>query len=190
MNGIFFGGLFWGILILLIGLSIVLKYAFHIEIPLVRVFLGIIVILIGLRLIIGNTRKSGIIPRTHTRNVNITGNCDVVFSSATIDLSNLKEGQQLPAEISVVFGNAVVVIPDTINLEVMSTTVFGTTILPDRTYAGFGEDRYFIKNDPMGKSHRIQVTTVFGKLVFETTPTHSSTNDKASGDTSPTDNSF
>ncbi len=190
MSGLFFGGLFWGILILLIGLSIVLKYAFHIEIPLVRIFLGIIIILIGLRLIIGQTVKTGITHTEGKKYFHLSGNSDVIFSSATIDLTRIKEGQKLPAEISVVFGSAVVIIPDSINLEVFSTTVFGTTVLPDRSYAGFGEDRYLIKNDPGGTNHRIQVTTVFGKLMFETTQSSDQATESSSHNQSTPSNNY
>lgn len=190
MNGIFFGGLFWGILISLIGISIVLKYAFHIEFPFVRIFFGIIIILIGFRLILGHTGKSYSKTRTYAKNQILAANNDVVFSSATIDLSSIEEEKQLPSEISVVFGSAVVIIPDTLNLEVFSTTVFGTTMLPDRTYAGFGEDRYLIQNIPDVKVHRIQVTTVFGKLVFKRNQKSTDNKKDFSSDSSSTENSF
>ena len=170
MNGLIFGGLFWGILISLIGLSIVLKYAFHIQLPLVRVFFGIIIILIGLKIIVGQASRHQAKSHNYSTIYHYSRDYDVVFSSTTIDLSKYESGQKIPGEISVVFGSAVVIVPDTMNLEVSSTTVFGTTIMPDRSYAGFGEDRYMIKNNPDAPVNRMETTTVFGKLVFEIVP--------------------
>ena len=170
MSGLFFGGLFWGILISLIGLSIVLKYAFNIDLHLIRVFFGIVIILLGLKIITGYNFKHNI--KIH-RNINYyhgSKECTIVFSNGTIDLSKNADEQKTPREITVVFGNALVIVPDTMNLEITSTTVFGSTILPDRSYAGFGEDTYSIVNNPGAKIYKIETTTVFGKLEFEIIP--------------------
>ncbi|MDD2331344.1 MAG: hypothetical protein PHI68_01685, partial [Candidatus Cloacimonetes bacterium] len=49
---IFFGNMFWGILIILLGLSLILK-DFNINIPLFKIFFGLIIILFGIKLLIG-----------------------------------------------------------------------------------------------------------------------------------------
>jgi predicted membrane protein len=171
MNGLFFGGLFWGILISLIGLSIILKYAFNIDLHMIRLFFGIIIVLLGLRIVIGQTGNHHSATIKTQGYHHYDGECNVVFSSRTIDLTRIPENGKLPGEISVVFGSATVILPDSMNLEVSSTTVFGTTILPDRSYAGFGEDRYTIRNNPTAPLQKIETNTVFGKLVFEVVPT-------------------
>lgn len=169
MSGLFFGSLFWGILISLLGLSIILKHAFNIDLHLLRLFFGIVIILLGLKIIVGQTSKHPVKLKVNGYH-NYSQEYNVVFSSRTIDLTNLPDKADFPGEITVVFGNANVIIPDSINLEVSSTTVFGTTILPDRSYAGFGEDRYVINNNPDAPVHRLETNTVFGKLVFEIIP--------------------
>ncbi|MBP8704672.1 MAG: hypothetical protein KBI19_01620, partial [Candidatus Cloacimonas sp.] len=47
-----FGNIFWGLLIILLGLSIFLK-GFNLHIPLVRVFIAIIIIMFGIKLLFG-----------------------------------------------------------------------------------------------------------------------------------------
>ncbi|MFO7660500.1 MAG: hypothetical protein R6V77_06275 [Candidatus Cloacimonadaceae bacterium] len=170
MSGLLFGSLFWGILIILIGISIVLKHAFNINFPIIRLFLGVIIILLGFKLIVGSSSKSYVRNRKHVSSYYSSKEFDVIFGSRTLDLTKLSDPGNLPGEISVVFGNALVIIPDNINLEVFSTTVFGSTILPDRSYAGFGEDRYVINNNPEGTLHRLETNTVFGRLEFEIAP--------------------
>lgn len=184
MSGLFFGSLFWGILISLIGLSIVLRHAFNIQFPLIRLFLGIIIILIGLRLVMGSSGKQHAKQRRYVSSYYNSKEFDVIFSNRTIDFSKYADVDSIPGEITVVFGNAVVIVPDSLNLEVSSTTVFGSTILPDRSYAGFGEDRYVINNNPGAPVHRIETTTVFGKLEFEIVP--SKTKSEAEPDTTGT----
>jgi len=190
MSGLLFGSLFWGILIALIGLSIILKHAFHVQFPLIRLFLGIIIILIGLRVIVGSSGKHTVRSRKYVSSYYSSKDFDVIFSNRTIDFTKYSDIEKLPNEITVVFGNALVIVPDTINLEVTSTTVFGSTILPDRSYAGFGEDRYVINNNPQAPLHKIETTTVFGRLEFELLTVSDKT--KAEPDTTQTktDTSF
>jgi predicted membrane protein len=167
MNGLFFGGLFWGILISLFGLSIVLKYAFNINIPFGRIFFGVIIILFGLRLIIG---QSGFIKTRHNKALNYNKNSKeitVLFSNGVVDLSKFVNSKNFPSEISVIFGSATVIVPDSINLEITSNTVFGSTILPDRSYAGFGEDVFVMNTEQGAPIYQIETNTVFGKLEFE-----------------------
>lgn len=170
MSGLFFGGLFWGILISLIGLSIILKYAFNIDLHIIRIFFGIIIILFGLKLIIGHQARHQVKNRKYVNYYHSSKDYEIIFSSGTIDLTKFNENQKIPGEVTVVFGNCVIIVPDSMNLEVSSTTVFGSTVLPDRSYAGFGEDTYLINNNPGAPVHKIETTTVFGKLLFEIIP--------------------
>jgi predicted membrane protein len=188
MHGLFFGGLFWGILISLFGLSIVLRYALNINLPFGRIFFGIIIILLGLRLILGHSSSN---KYRQPKNLNYhygSREITVLFSNGVIDLSKYAANQKMPKEISVVFGNATVIVPDTLNLEIASSTVFGTTILPDRSYAGFGEDEFIMNQHPDSPVYKIDTNTVFGKLEFEIVKTKPSQTEKA--DSAKVDNNF
>ncbi len=165
MNGLFFGSLFWGILIILIGLSIVFKHAFNFSFPMIKIFIGIIIVLFGFRLIFGpwvRTRPSG---TGHTGILQGAGKHEIVFNSRMIDLTRFFQGDSKTSEITVVFGNAIVHVPDSINLDITATTVFGSSIMPDRSFSGFGENKYLLRNNPPSSvTHKIMTNTVFGKL--------------------------
>lgn len=184
MHGLFFGGLFWGLLISLIGLSIVLKHGFNIDLHLVRIFIGLIIILFGIKLIVGYNSKTYVNTIKSKVHFNNGKEHDILFSNGTIDLTQYQDISKYPKEINVIFGNGVVLIPDNINLEVTSTTVFGSTIMPNRSYAGFGEDVYSINNKPDAPSVKIVTATVFGKLVMEVVPS------KAAADSTKKEDSF
>jgi predicted membrane protein len=169
MSGLLFGGLFWGILIIVIGISIVMKHAFNIDFHLVRIFFGIIIILFGVKMITGWGGK----PHSKGKDIGIVrindnnGDYDVVFSDTTLDLTNEILNNNVPKEINVVFGSARILVPDSINLDISTTTVFGYTELPNRSNAGFGGGHYKIGSDNQKPTYRIETNTIFGSLIFE-----------------------
>jgi predicted membrane protein len=188
MNGLFFGGLFWGILISLIGLSMILRYALNIHFPIVRLFLGIIIILFGLKLIVGHSGRHTFKRHGEVYYRNNSSEITILFSNGTVDFSRYMDSQKFPKEIAVIFGSATILVPDSLNLDINSTTVFGSTRLPDRSYAGFGEDNFSMNNKPGSPVHMLETSTIFGKLDFEVV--HSESNINEPKDSTKTENNF
>lgn len=161
---IFFGSLFWGILIVLFGLSLILK-EFGVHFPLAKIFIAVIIILFGVKLLIGGSskvRKSGI---THKR---VSGNeieYATVFASQDYDLTNLKQDSK-PLEITVVFGSGRVFLPADLAYEITPTTVFGATILPNNSYVGFGSDAKRYGESTSLEPVFIEANCIFGRLEF------------------------
>ncbi|GAB1365570.1 hypothetical protein MASR1M36_04410 [Candidatus Cloacimonadaceae bacterium] len=156
-----FGNFFWGILVILLGLSIFLK-GFNIHLPLVKVFIAIIIIMFGVKLLIGGKPSVKISKRNyrHDSSVFYTGQSreyTMVFASGTIDLSDLPEDSK-DFEITVVFGSALVILPDDLNFRISPTSVFGSTVLPQH------------KHSPDGKVVEIESTAVFGRLEYDFRP--------------------
>lgn len=186
MHGLLFGSLFWGILISLIGLSIILKYVLNIDIPLARIFFGVILILLGMRIVFGHSDRHSV--RHHNRVNQYFGSSEtnIIFSSGLIDLTKYNDDKKIPKEINVVFGNAIVLVPDSMNLEINTTTVFGSTILPSHAYNGFAEDSFTLKGTSDAPAKRIEANAVFGRLVFDVVPSNQS-NAKTKPDTTGTE---
>lgn len=173
MGGLFFGGLFWGVLISLFGLSMVFKYAFNINLPLVRIFFGIVIILFGIKLIIGFSSKHNSKSFYKINQFRDSKEFNVLFSDGVLDLTSFPDVSKMPKEISVIFGNATVIVPDIINFEIKSTTVFGSTIIPKRSFGGFGEDVYVINNAEDAPIYTLTTNTFFGRLEFKIKTTNS-----------------
>jgi len=158
---ILFGNMFWGILIILLGLSIFLK-GFNINLPLVKVFIAIVIIMFGVKLLIGSkpriTNRSYRYKHGSTMIYNSkSSEYTMVFASGTIDLSDLPE-ETKDFEITVVFGSASVLLPDDLNFRISPTSVFGSTVLPPQ------------KRDATGKEIEIESTAVFGRLEYQFVP--------------------
>jgi hypothetical protein len=166
---IFFGSLFWGILLILWGLSLILK-SFQINMPLVKVFVAIIIILFGIKLLIGGNSRVIKTKSHHSSGSSYykggsQGEYTMVFSGGTIDLMDLKADAK-DLEINVVFGSAVVLLPSDLSFDIHPTTVFGGTVLPERSQYGIGESTYSLNSAQENAPINIESSCVFGRLEY------------------------
>ncbi len=158
---IFFGNLFWGVLLILIGASIILK-GLNINFPIVKTFIAIIIILFGIKILIGtHSSKRNKNDRHHS--VIYSSNASeytTIFSSNVTDLSDLDDSAK-DMDITVVFGSSLVRLPNNIDFDIEPTAVFGTVNLPARKNTSKQHDA----NSPSRKVV-IDATAVFGRLDF------------------------
>jgi predicted membrane protein len=170
--GIFFGNLFWGILIILLGISVLLR-GFNINLPIMKVFFAIIIIMFGVRLLIGGGK-----PRIHhsgnrigKSNIGLYSSDDqeytMVFASGDIDLSNLQAGAK-DMEVTVVFGSARVILPSDLRFNIQTTAVLGGIVLPKTGHFGFSDNNTTLNPESATLPIRIEATSVFGRLEFIT----------------------
>jgi hypothetical protein len=156
---LFFGNMFWGILLVLWGASLILR-TFNINMPLAKIFFAVVIILFGLQLLFGtkfsffsggrSSRHGSSMIRT-----NSSGEYTFVFSGGTIDLTDIDPDSK-DLEITVVFGSADVLLPKHLNFDIEPTSVFGSTDLPKRSEASALGER------PI----RIESTAVFGRIQY------------------------
>lgn len=166
--GIFFGNLFWGILLVLWGISMILR-GFGISLPLAKVFFAVIIILFGIKLLVGGSwkMKTGGI---HSRSVKGDKiEYTTLFASQNIDLKHVRPGDK-PIEVTVVFGSAYVELPADVVFEVEPTTVFGSMITPRQSHFGFGDNRQVFNEGSSGEKVFIEANSIFGRLEFVVKP--------------------
>jgi predicted membrane protein len=168
--GCFCGGMFWGIIIIIIGLVVIINVIFGTKIPIIPLLFGLFLIYIGIRVLTGvsfhRTTRSAIFEEKKIEAVSPSGKYDVIFGKSVIDLSNaqLKEGIS-KVEINTVFGSAVIKINPTMPVKIRATSAFGRARMPDGTMVGFGE--YTYKSDTLKKTDSqnylyIELHVVFG----------------------------
>jgi len=146
--GFFFTEVFWGSLLVLLGISMIIKTIFGIDIPVVRTILAILLIYTGISIIanIGSKHKQKqsivfseqvIIPE------NINNYYSVMFGKSTIDLTHIQTiDELLQIKIDVAFGQALVKISRSIPTEIASTVTFGNAFFPDNTSISSGKYTY------------------------------------------------
>jgi len=166
--GLFFGNLFWGILLVLWGISLVLR-SFGVSLPLARIFFAAIIILFGVRLLMGGSWKarSGGINTRSVKGDKIE--YTTLFASQNIDLKQIRPGHK-PIEVTVVFGSAYVELPADVAFEVEPTTVFGSLITPRQSHFGFSDDREIFNAASGGEKVFIEANAIFGRLEFVVKP--------------------
>lgn len=170
---LFFGNFFWGILIILFGISLILK-GFGINIPLVRVFFAIVIIMFGIKMLAGGKSHAKHRERSYSKGNSMIYSSNrqeytMVFSSGTIDLSDLPADAK-DLEITVVFGSATVLLPSDLRFDINNTSVFGATILPQKNQYGIGEGRQTLNPDSPNRKIVIESNAVFGRLEYQIVP--------------------
>lgn len=176
--GFLFGGVFWGLIIVLFGLSILMREVFHVHFPLVRIFIGLMFIYFGIRIISGGYwRYSG---RYTGRNSAVFGNANmqyesgvsdysIVFGNGVIDLTSINTvtGKQR-IDADVVFGNGTIRLNDSTPAKVEVNAAFGSAITPDRTINALGKSYYTTPSYREGAPYLyVKADVVFGRLVVE-----------------------
>jgi hypothetical protein len=162
--------LFLGLLVMLIGISIVLEAIFHIHLPFIRLALGLFFIYLGIRFLTGGRwrdgelRVSGVLrDDSYTPSGGDHVKHDVIFGRSVVDLTRLAhDGGEVRAEINTIFGATVVKIDPSVPLEIEVSSAFGDARLPDQSVTAIGNMRYRPAGQKDPPRLRVRLNVVFG----------------------------
>lgn len=165
-------GMFWGVVVILFGLSMLINAIFHVDIPFFRILFGLIVIYWGFCLITGNSCKwrTGRGTAVFTESTVAANETDrefsVVFGKNTVDLTTLKlADKNTRVETNTVFGDTILIVDPSIPTRIMVSTAFAHATLPNGNENSFGEMQYTTKEYKEGaNSLHIEANVVFGNL--------------------------
>jgi predicted membrane protein len=165
---------FWGVIILLIGLSIILRELFHINIPFLRIVFGVILIYWGIRIISGGfgrswNRNSAVFSEAKMKYDDRQREYNIIFGNGVVDLFKMEEpAENKKVEMNVVFGNGSLILNDSIPVKVKMQAAFGSVQAPNKSANGFGETVFttssFNENAPYTL---VDASAVFGKIEIE-----------------------
>lgn len=169
-----FTHIFWGLLLIIIGISAILK-SFNINIPLVRVIFAFLFIFLGISILVGydsgiNNGNNIIIFSDNSYKVtSIEKNeYNIIFGKSIIDLSNVQLNNNEKITINVIFGSGEILLnPDT-RVSIKANSAFGNTDMPNNSNITFGELNY--QSNINNEKHEdrpvifIETNTVFASL--------------------------
>jgi hypothetical protein len=170
--------IFWGIILILIGLSLILKVVFHVDFPFFKFLFAFFLIYLGIRVFIGKDFRlfsdagdeQTIIfsQRTITR-VENGKEYNVIFGNGIFDLRNFQDSTDEKTEIKLntIFGSSEVLINDSVSLEIKAHTVFAGSKMPDGNTTAFGESGYSNRGNSLPTNLRIESNTVFGGFLVK-----------------------
>lgn len=165
-------GIFWGIVFLIFGATIILKALFNINIPLFRLFIAFVFIWIGIRILIGGpvfkSSKGGVIfgeaRIDASENKNFKDELNTIFGKSIIDLTKNSVNDDT-IKINVIFGHSKIKLNKDLPALVKLDSAFAGAKLPDETVTSFGNYVYKTKSYETDKPYlKVKVDVVFGAV--------------------------
>lgn len=170
--------IFWGILLVLIGLSLIIKVAFHLDLPVFRIFIAFFLIYLGIKLFFGkefrlyNRDENGnniLFGERIIHNIKNGSEYNFIFGRGILDLRkmNVSDNQDISIKLNTVFAGSEIILNDSVNLMIHSNSAFGGVKMPDGSTSAFGSMTY--TNDTLSGRPviRIETNTVFGETRFK-----------------------
>lgn len=159
-------GVFWGILLVIIGLSIILKIIFGISV--FRIIFALFLIFIGIVILTGkaNIFHQQIESKTQTLPQG-NNEYNVIFGKNRFDFRDYKfeNKKKVKIQVNTVFGECEILISKNIPVHIKIDAAFATATFPDNNSVVFGTSHY---TSPSYKDseHKliIECAVVFGKL--------------------------
>ncbi len=167
-------GLFWGIVLILFGLSIVIRIVFNIDVPVFKLLVAFFFIWLGLRIMMGDrgffhfktTRNDVIFNENSFKEFNNENKeYNVIFGKAIYDFRNTEIKEKKKIHLSAVFGGAEIKLKRGTAYRIVTESVFGGIKLPNGNTSVFGTSKYQSDNFNADLPHLfIKVEVVFGGI--------------------------
>jgi predicted membrane protein len=168
--------IFWGVLLIVIGLSLVIKIVFNIDFPIFKIIFAFIFIYIGLKILLGHSFRPFQEKKTDTEvifgessfdNVEHGKEYNVIFSKGNFDLRNIPLNETGPTKIKIntVFGGARVIIDKNKPIRIKADAVFSGAQMPNGNSTAFGSTVYSSDSLDFSKPYLdVKADVVFGGL--------------------------
>jgi hypothetical protein len=173
MNFIF-TGIFWSVVLILLGIGIIINVTLKTHIPFFRIFMALLLVYIGLSLLLGrpwqyqrNVRWHGH-EHAHEKAVlsGDSGKYDVVFGSSEIDLTKIElKEKSITQEIDIAFGSGRIMIDPQMPIRIEVNSAFADAKLPSGSNVTFGDQTWNSPAYVEGKPHLlIKADVAFGEM--------------------------
>lgn len=167
-----FSGLFWGVMLVLFGVSMILRAVFNLDIPIFRIVFALVIIYFGVKLLVGRQAFKGEGNFSMFRSSIVTmdesgGEYNIIFGQSNIDLSNIDISESSKkVNVDVVFGSGNLLIDPQIPTKLNISTVFADCKLPHRNINFFGDSNYKTPSFVEGENYLLlNIKVVFGNVV-------------------------
>lgn len=165
------GTLFWGSLLILIGLQLLVSAIFGIDLPLLRLAFGAWIVYLGISLLYGTMPWRTYVYHWSTKSASKTYTKDssshsVVFGTQHLNFSDLDFTVQTEKAISTVFGTTYITLDPTIPTLINASATFGTVIFPNDTQLSSGSESYNNYSNSDIPILILNINAVFGTVII------------------------
>jgi hypothetical protein len=165
-------GIFWGIVLILIGLGVIIRIVFNVDFPIIKILVAFFFIFIGIRILMGDR---GVFHFHNTTNDVIfsensfkaSGNKEynVVFGKANYDFRDIVLTEKVRVDLHTVFGGAEIRLKKGTPVRIKVESAFGGANMPNGNSTAFGTTLYESPNFNPDSAHLyIKADVVFGGL--------------------------
>ena len=167
-------GLFWGVLLVLIGLAAIFRVIF--DVNLFGVVFALFLIFVGVTLLIGKPWMLHHQKGEHdtmfgdqkvTEQPRDNSEYNVIFGRTVYDFRNIQfpDNEPIRIKINTIFGNSVILINKNTPVKVKSDAVFAGSSMPDGNSVAFGTIQYATDTFAVAINHLyIDAPVIFGAL--------------------------
>jgi predicted membrane protein len=167
-------GVFWGIVLVIIGLSIIFRVIF--DVNLFRVLIAVLLILLGIKVLVGNkgifnfsSVKNDVFfsEKSYSGSPNDRTEYNVMFGKSVFDFRNIdfKDEKPVRLKINTIFGAAEIKINENSPVRIKVDAAFAGAKMPNGNTVAFGSSQYVSDTyDGSSKYLFIDANVVFGGL--------------------------
>lgn len=180
--------MFWGILLLSLGVLIIIQQIFHIDLPIIRILFGVLLVYLGIKIIFGSfglsfnvfqyepkiTDSSVLFSKTtfkarENKEASLNKDYSTVFGESTLDLSDLNENDlKETIKIENAFGKTKIKTNPDFPIYAIVSVGFGSVKIRDQKINAFGEMNFKSPNYSEGKPHlKLNIDCAFGEVIVE-----------------------
>lgn len=165
----FSGEYFIGVILIVLGVLLLIRHLFNLNIPVFRILLGMIFIFIGISIAFGGFRGKGsdivfsshnIVILTPEREYNL------IFSNGIVDFSKIPPPDKVQnVKVNTIFSDGTIIVNPQTPVVIKTNAAFASANMPDENSISFGDYSYKTQSFSPGASYlEIEASVVFGRL--------------------------
>jgi len=164
--------LFWGLLLIILGLSLIFRIVFNIDFPLLKIIIAFVFIFLGLRLLFGSFGMAHFRGGEHDvifgerkyESFESGKEYNIVFGKGVYDFRDFTlDGAVRKVKVSTVFGGSEIRLPRDLPVRIRVDAAFAGANLPNGNTAVFGNTIYESPGfNPSAPYLDLKIDVVFG----------------------------
>lgn len=175
--GFLFSGIFWGSILILLGVSLIIRIMFNIHVPLFRIIVALILIYFGVRVLVGGSwfrpccgTNTVVFSEVKTEMSKDSNDYNIIFGKGSVSFTDSAlAAQNRRVRVNAIFGAGEIRINPELPAIVRVNSAFSGARMPDGNIVSFGEYTYKTKAySEKSPALKIDATVVFGGLEITT----------------------
>jgi hypothetical protein len=168
----FFDGIFWGIVLIALGVWFIVRSRVPFHIPVFRIIIAVLFVYIGVRVLVWgpSIREKNTAVFSQSQMVYSEGGkqneYNMIFGSGDVDLTSATVGDRsVGAEVNVIFGSGVLRVNAATPVRIHMSAAFGSVYAPNGRSVAFGDSVYTTPAYKDGApALEVKAAAVFGSL--------------------------